>query len=153
MKINKLVIIAMGILALGVMGATFPVEPLNVKYIKERTRIVSQDTSSMEGYVITHYRKGVKTWATTNEIVIINRPATPKKYSKLKLIVAAKQAGKWDTLKAAIKNLDMEDEWNACQYITSDYPAFISATNAVVTQGIATDAAVKAFLKQAEDYE
>ena len=72
-------------------------------------------------------------------------------YSKLKLIEAAKAAGKWADVKAFIQKADIEDEWNACQFITSDYPAYIAATNAVVSLGVATDAEVKAFMKAAED--
>lgn len=122
------------------------------RYIKERTRIVAQDAVSIPGKVITHYRKGKKSWATTNDIAVINRVVDrPVKYSKLKLINAAKAAGKWDNVKAAIQAMNLEDEWLACQFITSDYPAYITATNAVITQGIATEAEVKAFMRQAED--
>lgn len=124
----------------------------NVKYIKERTRIVAQDTESIQGKLITHYRKGEKSWAVTNDIVVINRVVDrPVKYSKLKLIVAAKAAGKWDEVKTAIVAMNLEDEWLACQFITSDNPAYVSATNTVVTQGLASEAEVKAFMKMAED--
>lgn len=139
------------ILIIGLTLSSFA-EIDNVKYIKERTRIVAQDTDSIQGKVITHYRKGKESWSVTNNIVVINRNVVrPVKYSKLKLIVAAKAAGKWDEVKAAIQAMDLEDEWNACQFITSDYPAYVSATNAVITKGIATEAEVKAFMKQAED--
>lgn len=122
------------------------------RYIKERTRIVAQDAKTIPGKVITHFRKGKKSWATTNDIVVINRVIDrPVKYSKLKLINAAKAAGKWKDVKAAIQAMDLEDEWNACQFITSDYPAYVAATNAVITRGIATEAEVKAFMRQAED--
>jgi UDP-N-acetyl-D-mannosaminuronic acid dehydrogenase len=36
-------------------------------------------------------------------------------------------------------------------FITSDYPAYVAATNAVISRGIATEAEVKAFMRQAED--
>lgn len=122
------------------------------RYIKERTRIVAQDTKTIPGKVITHYRKGKQSWATTNVIAVINRVVDrPVKYSKLKLIVAAKAAGKWADVKAAITAMDLEDEWQACQFITSDYPAYVSATNTVITRGIANEAEVKAFMRQAED--
>lgn len=122
------------------------------RYIKERTRIVAQDTKTIPGKVITHYRKGKQSWATTNIIAVINRVIDrPVKYSKLKLINAAKAAGKWDDVKAAIQAMNLEDEWLACQFITSDYPAYVAATNAVITRGIATEAEVKAFMRQAED--
>ena len=122
------------------------------KYLAARTRIVSQDTTTIPGKVITHYLKGGELWATTNNIAVINRNVDrPVKYSKLKLINAAKAAGKWQDVKAAIKAMDLEDEWQACQYITSDYPAYVAATNTVITRGIATEAEVKAFMRQAVD--
>lgn len=124
----------------------------NVRYVKERTRVIRQDTDTIQGKVITHYRKGRNTWTTTNDIVVINRVIDrPVKYSKLKLIVAAKAAGKWDEVKTAITAMNLEDEWNACQFIASDYPAYVAATNAVITSGIASESEVKAFMKQAED--
>lgn len=131
------------------IGATNDIAP---RFIKERTRIVAQDTKTIPGKIITHYRKGKKSWATTNAIAVINRVIDRSvKYSKLKLINAAKAAGKWEDVKAAIQAMNLEDEWLACQFITSDYPAYVAATNAVVTRGIATEAEVKAFMRQAED--
>lgn len=120
------------------------------RYYSGKRRIVSTDTVTIPGSVITHYRQGEKEWATTNVLKVVNvRPVI--RYSKLKLIVAAKDAGKWADVKAFIQKADIEDEWNACQFITSDYPIFISATNAVVTSGIATSDQVEQFLKLAED--
>jgi hypothetical protein len=78
-------------------------------------------------------------------------PPPPVRYSKLKLIVAAKAAGKWSTVKAAIQTLGLEDEWQACQFISSDYPAFQAALAAVIAKGLATEEEVKAFLKEAEE--
>jgi hypothetical protein len=147
--------ITLGLALLLSMTAIMSIAAINdiaTRYIKERTRIVAQDTKTIPGKVITHYRKGKQSWATTNVIAIINRVVDrPVKYSKLKLIVAAKAAGKWADVKAAITAMDLEDEWNACQFITSDYPAYVAATNTVITRGIATEAEVKAFMKQAED--
>ena len=120
------------------------------RYFSGTRRIVSTDTVTIPGSVITHYRQGEKEWATTNALKVVNvRPVI--RYSKLKLIVAAKAAGKWADVKAFIQKADIEDEWNACQFITSDYPIFISATNAVVASGIATSDQVEQFLKLAED--
>ncbi len=147
--------VTMGLALLLSMTAIMSIAAANdiaTRYIKERTRIVAQDTETIPGKVITHYRKGKKFWATTNVIAVINRVIDrPVKYSKLKLIVAAKAAGKWADVKAAIQAMDLEDEWNACQFITSDYPAYVSATNTVITRGIATEAEVKAFMRRAED--
>lgn len=120
------------------------------RYVAGVRRVVSTDTATIPGSVITRYRQGSQEWATTNVLRRINsRPVI--RYSKLKLIVAARDAGKWADVKAFIEAHDMMDEWNACQYITSDYPAYIAATNAVVSLGVATDAEVKAFMKAAED--
>ena len=147
--------VALGLALLFAMTAimsTAATKDIATRYLTERTRIVAQDTATIPGKVITHYRKGKKSWSTTNDIVVINRVVgRPVKYSKLKLIVAAKAAGKWQDVKAAITAMNLEDEWNACQFITSDYPAYVAATNTVITRGIATEAEVRAFMKQAED--
>ena len=120
------------------------------RYFSGKRRIVSTDTATIPRSVITHYRQGEKEWSTTNVLKVVNVRRVIR-YSKLKLIVAAKDAGKWADVKAFIQKADLEDEWNACQYITSDYPIFISATNAVVASGIATSDQVEQFLKLAED--
>ncbi len=120
------------------------------RHFRNVRKVVSTDTATIPGSVITRYRQGSTEWATTNVLRKINsRPVV--RYSKLKLIVAAKAAGKWADVKAFIQAHDMMDEWNACQYLTSDYPAYIAATNAVVSLGVATDAEVKAFMEAAED--
>lgn len=125
---------------------------IETRYINDRVRIIGQDAKSIQGKLITYYAQGSKQWAVTNTIKVINRPVQRViKYSKLKLIENAKAAGKWGTLKSAIVSMGYEDEWNACQYISSDHPSFITATNIVVTQGIATDAEVQAFLERSID--
>ena len=123
---------------------------LSSRYFRGVRKVVSTDTATIPGSVITRYRQGSTEWSTTNVLRRINWPSVVR-YSKLKLIVAAKAAGKWAEVKAFIQKADIEDEWNACQYITSDYPIFISATNAVVASGIATSDQVEQFLKLAED--
>jgi hypothetical protein len=121
-----------------------------VNFTRVRKRIVGRELIDDGARVVYTYQQGAKTWSETNAVRRINsRPVI--RYSKLKLIVAAKAAGKWADVKAFIQANDMMDEWNACQYITSDYPAYIAATNAVVSLGVATDAEVKAFMKAAED--
>ena len=138
------------VLALVACVAAVAVGDLASRYSTGVRKILSTDTATIPGSVITRYRQGSTEWATTNVLRRINsRPAV--RYSKLKLIVAAKAAEKWADVKAFIQKADIEDEWNACQFITSDYPIFISATNAVVTSGIATSDQVEQFLKLAED--
>ena len=121
-----------------------------VNFTRVRKRIVGRELIDDGARVVYTYQQGAKTWSETNAVRRINlRPVV--RYSKLKLIVAAKSGGKWADVKSFIEANDMMDEWNACQYITSDYPAYIAATNAVVSAGVATDAEVKAFMAAAED--
>lgn len=121
-----------------------------VNYTRLRKRVIGRELINDGAQVVYTYQQGAKTWTETNAIRRINLPRSVR-YSKLKLIVAAKAAGKWGEVKQFIEANDMMDEWNACQYITSDYPAFVAATNAVVSAGIATADQVAAFLKLAED--
>ena len=121
-----------------------------VNFTRVRKRIIGRELIDNGAQVVYTYQQGSKTWSETNAVRRINQQ-TVIRYSKLKLIVAAKAAGKWADVKAFIQAHDMMDEWNACQYLTSDYPAYIAATNAVVSLGVATDAEVKAFMKAAED--
>ena len=138
------------VLALIACVAAVASADLSSRYFRGVRKVGSTATATIPGSVITRYRQGSQEWATTNVLRRINsRPVV--RYSKLKLIVAAKAAGKWADVKAFIQAHDMLDEWNACQYITSDYPAYIAATNAVVSAGVATDAEVKAFMAAAED--
>lgn len=118
-------------------------------YLKNRKRIVAREVVGDK--VLTTFAQGRKTWVETNILQVVVQRTASVKYSKLKLINAAKAAGKWADVKAAIQTMNLEDEWLACQFITSDYPAYVAATNAVITQGIATEIEVKAFMKMAED--
>lgn len=121
-----------------------------VNYTRVRKRVIGRELVNGGAQVVYKYQQGAKVWTETNDVRRINAPRVVK-YSKLKLILAAKQAGKWADVKAFIKAADMEDEWQACQFITSDHPAYVAATNAVVSAGVATDAEVKMFMKAAED--
>jgi hypothetical protein len=118
-------------------------------FLKARKRVVAREVVGDK--VLTTFAQGRKTWVETNTIQRVAVRTALARYSKLKLIRAAKNAGKWEELKAAIAAMGMEDEWQACQYIQSDDPAYIAATNAVVTRGIASEAAVKAFMEASAD--
>jgi hypothetical protein len=118
-------------------------------YLKAKKRVVAREVVGDK--VLTTFAQGRKTWVETNTIQRVAVRTAPTRYSKLKLIRAAKNAGKWEELKAAIAAMGMEDEWQACQHIQSDDPAYIAATNAVVTRGIASEAAVKAFMEASAD--
>lgn len=115
------------------------------------TRVVGMDTKSVPGSVVYTYRAGSDTWKTTNTVQRMAVNMAPTRYSKLKIIVAAKQAGKWQAVKSFIASNDLTDEWNACMYIEDGNPYFVNATNLVVTSGIASDDDVKRFLAAAID--
>ena len=81
-------------------------------------------------------------------------PAPPViRYSKLKLIVASKAAGKWDAFKAFIASAGYEDEWQACQFLSSGYAQFEQAKTAIIAAGIATSDEVEAILAASVDEE
>ena len=72
-------------------------------------------------------------------------------YSKLALITAAKQAGRWDALKAWIASADLQDEFQNCVYLSDEYPQFAAITNAIVSSGAATSQEVAAILSASKD--
>lgn len=81
-------------------------------------------------------------------------PSPPvTRYSKLKLIIAAKAAGKWAAFKAFIAQAGYEDEWAACQFLSSDYAQFAAAKEAIIAAGIATAEEVEAILAASVDEE
>ena len=121
------------------------------KTVFGRKRIVGMDAESVQGSVVYTYAQGGSVWCETNALKSVEFKAARNRYSKLKIVVAAKDAGKWDALKAGIAAADLADEWNACQYIEDGDPSFVAATNAVVTAGVATAEEIAAFLKQAID--
>ena len=121
-----------------------------VNYTRLRKRVVGRELINNGAQAVYTYQQGAKVWSETNDVKRINLPRSIR-YSKLKLITAAKAAGKWADVKAFIRSADMEDEWNACQYITSTHPAYVAATNAVISAGVASEADVQTFMKLAED--
>ena len=81
-------------------------------------------------------------------------PAPPViRYSKLKLIVASKSAGKWDAFKAFIASAGYEDEWQACQFLSSGYAQFEQAKTAIIAAGIAAAEEIDAILSASVDEE
>ena len=121
------------------------------KTVYGRKRIVGMDAESVPGFCVYTYAQGGRVWCETNALKAVAFRAARNRYSKLRIVVAAKAAGKWDALKAGIAAADLADEWNACQYIEDGDPSFVAATNAVVTAGIATAEEIAAFLEQAID--
>ena len=77
--------------------------------------------------------------------------AEATQYSKLALITAAKQSGKWDAIKAFIEKSGYAEEWAACSYLSDAYPQFPAITNAVVSAGLGTAEEIAALLSASVD--
>ena len=88
-----------------------------------------------------------------DERPIVAPPPQVVHYSKLKLIVASKSAGKWDAFKAFISSAGYEDEWNAAQFLSSNYAQFEQAKTAIIAAGIATTEEVDEILAASIDEE
>ena len=88
-----------------------------------------------------------------DERPIVAPPPQVVRYSKLKLIVAAKAAGKWEAFKAFIASAGYEDEWNAAQFLSSGYALFEQAKTAIIAAGIATAEEIDAILAASVDEE
>ena len=88
-----------------------------------------------------------------DEQPIVAPPPQVVRYSKLKLIVASKAAGKWEAFKAFISQAGYDDEWNAAQFLSSDYEQFEQAKTAILAAGIATAEEIDAILAASVDEE
>ena len=88
-----------------------------------------------------------------DERPIVAPPPQIIRYSKLKLIVASKAAGKWEAFKAFISSAGYEDEWQACQFLSSGYAQFEQAKTAIIAAGIATAEEIDAILSASVDEE
>ena len=88
-----------------------------------------------------------------DERPIVAPPPPVVRYSKLKLIVASKAAGKWEAFKAFIASAGYEDEWQACQFLSSDYAQFEQAKTAIIAAGVATAEEIDAILAASVDEE
>lgn len=88
-----------------------------------------------------------------DERPIVEPPPPVVRYSKLKLIVASKSAGKWEAFKAFIASAGYEDEWNAAQFLSSGYAQFEQAKTAIIASGIATADEIEAILAASVDEE
>ena len=84
---------------------------------------------------------------------IVAPPPPVVRYSKLKLIVASKSAGKWEAFKAFIAQAGYEDEWNAAQFLSSNYAQFEQAKTAIIAAGIATTEEIDEILAASIDEE
>ena len=88
-----------------------------------------------------------------DERPIVEQTPQVVRYSKLKLIVASKSAGKWEAFKSFIASAGYEDEWNAAQFLSSGYAQFEQAKTAIIAAGIATADEIEAILSASVDEE
>ena len=88
-----------------------------------------------------------------DERPIVAPPPQVVRYSKLKLIVASKAAGKWEEFKAFIAQAGYEDEWNAAQFLSSGYAQFEQAKKAIIAAGVATTEEIDEILSASVDEE
>ena len=88
-----------------------------------------------------------------DERPLVAPPPQVVRYSKLKLIVASKAAGKWEAFKAFIASAGYEDEWAAAQFLSSDYAQFEQAKAAITAAGIATAEEIETILAESVDEE
>lgn len=114
-----------------------PTGKLGVYYVQTETR---------------ELRDGVY-YRVYDERPIVAPPAPVTRYSKLKLITAAKKRGKWADLKDFISQADMMDEWAACQYLADDYESFADIKAAAAMALHMTDEEVDAMLAESIDEE
>ena len=120
----------------------FPID--STKPEKEGSYFVSTEYGDLvDGRIVRRY----------DERPIVAPPPQVMRYSKLKLIVATKAAGKWDAIKAFIAQAGYEDEWQACQFLSSDYAQFNAAKTAIIAAGIATSDEIDAILAASVDEE
>lgn len=111
---------------------------------KDGTYFVSTEYGDLvDGRIVRRY----------DERPIVAPPPQVVRYSKLKLIVASKAAGKWEAFKAFIAQAGYGDEWAAAQFLSSDYAQFAAAKEAIIAAGIATAEEIEAILAESVDEE
>ena len=120
----------------------FPID--STKPEKDGSYFVSTEYGDLvDGRIVRRY----------DERPIVAPPPQAVRYSKLKLIVASKAAGKWEAVKAFISQAGYEDEWNAAQFLSSNYAQFEQAKTAIIAAGIATAEEIEAILAASVDEE
>ena len=114
----------------------------SIKPAKDGSYFVSTEYGDIvDGRIVRRY----------DERPIVAPPPQVVRYSKLKLIVASKAVGKWEALKTFISSAGYEDEWQACQFLSSGYEQFEQAKTAIIAAGIATADEIDAILAASVD--
>ena len=118
--------------------------------------IIDERPAEREGYyaVPTGWTKKDGAIVRTYEERAIEPPTPlPTRYSKLRLIVAAKKRGKWDAIKSFIETAGYWDEWLVCQYLADDYEGFADIKARAANALGMTAEEVDAMLAEAIDEE
>lgn len=131
------------------MGITLT--DLQRSMLRNRTRLINQDTQTIDGYVINTFKKGDSVWMTTNKLSVINYKKAPRKISKIQLITNLKAIGKWDTVKLFIQQNGFWDEFNNCQFISTDYPLYEQAVDKAIKEGLATKEEIDSIISNSYD--
>ena len=84
-------------------------------------------------------------------VLCIALGAQATQYSKLAIITAAKQHGRWDALKAWIQQAGLYDEWLVCSYLSDEFPQYAQITNSIVSAGVATADELSAIIIASKD--
>ena len=79
------------------------------------------------------------------------REASAAHYSKLGIITASKQLGRWPALKAWIAEAGYSDEWDAASFLSDDYPQFAAITNSICASSEEVAAILSASIDTAPD--
>ena len=118
--------------------------------------IIDERPAEREGYyaVPTGYEvRGGEIVRTYEERAVEPPTPLPTRYSKLRLIVAAKKRGKWDAIKSFIETAGYWDEWLVCQYLADDYEGFADIKSRAANALGMTAEEVDAMLAEAIDEE
>ena len=118
---------------------------------------VTTGVSTNKNFVKYHYRQAGVEWYEVRERININGRVGPKRYSKLKLLYAAEQAGKAGQLKQMLSSqttpsgLTLWDLFNAAMYLREDDQNLMAGLRLAVEGGLCKQEQVDAILQAALD--
>ena len=123
------------------------------------SNVVDETTgiTTNKNFVQYHYRQSGVEWYEVRERVDINGRVGPKRYSKLKLLYAAEQAGKAGQLKQMLSSqttpsgLTLWDLFNAAMYLREDDQNLMAGLRLAVEGGLCTQEQLDAILQAALD--
>ena len=123
------------------------------------SNVVDETTgvTTNKNFVQYHFRQSGVEWYEVRERVDINGRVGPKRYSKLKLLYAAEQAGKAGQLKQMLSSqttpsgLTLWDLFNAAMYLREDDQNLMAGLRLAVEGGLCTQEQLDAILQAALD--